>query len=85
MRLPRFLKTTVRWYGYILLFLLLVLMLKIALGNPDALVSIDKFAEVALQPVNLYVWGFATVLYAIFVLSMSLRERSSPQSKRCGQ
>lgn len=74
--LPRFLKIAIRWYGYILLFLLLALLLKIVLGNPDALVSIDKFAEVALQPINLYVWGFATVLYVVFVLSMLLQHWS---------
>jgi len=73
----RFAWTAVRWYAYVNGFLIVVVLSNAILWRRTAFASVDAFRDFALQPLNLFSWACATVLYAAFVVFMwvSLRRR----------
>jgi len=73
----RFLRKALVFYGYILAFLIAVLVVKIAISGAFESFSPGSFLALVLQPLNIYVWGFVTVMYFVFVAVVAGMLKSS--------
>ena len=76
-----FMKKAFKFYGYILIFLVGVLALKVALSGSFETFSPGRFLSLMAQPINIYVWVFVTVMYFVFVAVIAgLLKRSSKKN-----
>ena len=72
-----FMKKALKFYGYILIFLAGVLVLRVALSGSFETFSPGRFLSLMLQPLNIYAWAFVTVMYFVFVAVIAVLLKNS--------